>query len=134
VPLKEMPLEIAAASLCLGIFGTSAKAGRVIPNKVFECLAVGRPVVTADTPAIRGAFDGEVAVVPAGDPDALAREIKSLLADPTRLASLASSGHERYRRDYSEEALGKLLAGYVAELAARRPTATSDGPRPGETR
>jgi glycosyltransferase involved in cell wall biosynthesis len=135
VPLQDVPREIAAASLCLGIFGTSAKAGRVVPNKVFECLAVGRPVVTGDTGAIRAAFSGsEVAVVPAGDPESLAEKIRTLLAHPARLTSLAEAGRERYERDYSEDALGKLLAGYVEELVGRRATATSDGPRPGTTR
>jgi glycosyltransferase involved in cell wall biosynthesis len=134
VPLQDMPREIGAASLCLGIFGTSAKAARVVPNKVFECLAVGRPILTADTPAIRDALATEVATVPAGDPDALAGEIRALLADPGRLAALGAAGHERYVRDYSEAALGKLLAGYVEELAGRRATATSDGPRRGAAR
>src|SRR5262249_3917449 len=120
VPLQEMPREIASASLCLGIFGTSAKAGRGVPNKVFECLGAGRPIATADATAIRDALAGQVAVVPAGEPEALAAEIRALLADPARLASLAAAGHERYVRDYSEEALGKLLAGYVDGLAARR--------------
>jgi glycosyltransferase involved in cell wall biosynthesis len=133
VPLQDVPREIAAASLCLGIFGTSAKAARVVPNKLFECLAVGRPVVTADTPGIRAAFAGEVAVVPPGDPVELADEIRALLADPSRLAALAAAGHERYRRDYSEAALAGLLAGYIDELV-RRPTATSDGPRPAAAR
>ena len=134
VPLQDVPGEIAAASLCLGIFGTSDKARRVVPNKVFECLAVGRPVVTADTPAIRSAFAGEVATVPTGNAQALAQEIRALLADPARLASLAAAGHERYRQDYSEAALGRLLAGYVDGLVGRRATATSDGPRPGANR
>jgi glycosyltransferase involved in cell wall biosynthesis len=134
LPLEAMPREIAAASLCLGIFGTSDKAGRVVPNKVFECLAVGRPVVTADTPAIRSAFSGEVATVPTGNAQLLAQEIRALLADPARLASLAAAGHERYREEYSEEALGRLLAGYIDGLVGRRATATSDGPRPGAKR
>jgi glycosyltransferase involved in cell wall biosynthesis len=131
VPLESVPREIGAAALCLGIFGTSEKAGRVVPNKVFECLAVGRPVVTADTDAIRAAFpEGEVAVVPPGDPASLAELIRTLLGHPAGLASLAAAGHKRYRRDYSEHALGKLLAGYVEELVGRRASATSDGPRP----
>jgi glycosyltransferase involved in cell wall biosynthesis len=115
-PIDQLAPQIAAASLCLGIFGTSAKAGRVVPNKLFECLAVGRPVVTGDTPAIRGAFSGEVEVVPPGDPEALAQKIRELLADPARLARLAAAGKARYERDYSESALSELLGGYVREL------------------
>jgi glycosyltransferase involved in cell wall biosynthesis len=130
LPVQDVPREIAAASLCLGIFGTSDKASRVVPNKVFECVAVGRPVLTADSPAIRSAFSDEVATVPAGNAQLLAREIRALLADPDRLDSLAAAGHARYVRDYSEETLAKLLAGYVEGLASRRATATSDGPRP----
>jgi glycosyltransferase involved in cell wall biosynthesis len=118
LPVERVPDEIAAASLCLGIFGTTPKAARVVPNKLFECLAMARPVVTADTPAIRSAFDGEVAVVPAGDPDALAAAIRRLLADEHGLRKLAEAGHERYVRDYSEAALAAQLRRHVDELLA----------------
>ncbi len=42
------------------------EGGTFVPNKLFEALAVGRPVITADTEAIRSAFDGAVATVPPG--------------------------------------------------------------------
>jgi glycosyltransferase involved in cell wall biosynthesis len=116
VPREQVPREIAAASLCFGIFGTSEKAGRVVPNKLFECLAVGRPVITADTPAIRAAFSGEVEVVPPGDPEELAVKIETLLANPRRLVELAGAGRARFERDYSESALGMLLRGYIEEV------------------
>ncbi len=45
--------HIADADVCLGIFGTSAKAANAIPNKAYQILAVGRPLVTRDSPAIR---------------------------------------------------------------------------------
>jgi glycosyltransferase involved in cell wall biosynthesis len=115
-PLEEIPFEIASASLCLGIFGTTPKAARVVPNKVFECLAAGRPVVTADTPAIRSAFSNEVALVPAGDAEALATTVRSLLGDPRRLAELAAAGRARFERDYSEAALARILADHLSDL------------------
>lgn len=120
LPLTDIPRAIAESALCLGIFGTTPKAGRVVPNKLFECLAVGRPVVTADTPAIRSAFDREVATVPAGDPTALADAMRELVEDPARLASLAEAGHDRYRRDYDEAALARLLSDHLTELLASR--------------
>lgn len=53
VPYQELINWIQKADVCLGIFGTSAKAGRVIPNKVFQILASGRPLITRDSDAIR---------------------------------------------------------------------------------
>ena len=42
-----MTSPLASADAILGIFGTSDKALRVIPNKVYQGLAVGRAVLTA---------------------------------------------------------------------------------------
>ena len=72
--LAELNREIREAHLCLGIFGVTPKALRVIPCKVYDSLAVGRPVVTADTPGARELLeDGRTAVlVPPGDAAALA--------------------------------------------------------------
>jgi glycosyltransferase involved in cell wall biosynthesis len=134
VPLEQVPAEIAAATVCLGIFGTSNKAHRVVPNKVFECAAVGRPVVTGDTPAIRSAFsDHELAMVPTGDPDALAAEIRRLLADNEAREKLALAAHERYVASFATEPLTRLLDSELraaltpARLASESPT-PGDGP------
>ncbi len=117
IPLADLPLEIASATLCLGIFGATDKAHRVIPNKLFQCLAVGRPVLTAETPALRSAFGpDEVAGCPPADPAALAAAIRRLIAEEGRREDLARAGHRRYRRDYSQEALAELLLRHVREL------------------
>jgi len=80
---EELPLRIARAHVCLGIFGTSAKVRRVVPNKVYQCMGVGRPVVTADTPAMREYFTGDdnVVLVPSGNADALAEALARLADD-----------------------------------------------------
>jgi len=80
VDYQDLTRHIQAAGLCLGIFGTSDKAASVIPNKVFQVLASGKPVVTRDSPAIRELLDGDAwsdALVPAGDPAALAAAVKA---------------------------------------------------------
>ena len=110
LPLEQMPDEIAGATVCLGIFGTSDKAQRVIPNKVFECVAMGRPVISADTPAMREAFGAdEVALVPAGDPAALADAVRRLMADAETREKFASAAHEHYLAAYATEPLTRLL-------------------------
>ena len=75
VDYHQLSQHLHLADLCLGIFGTSAKASSVIPNKVFQIVAAGRPLVTLDSPAIRELLHSEppcVYLVPAGSADALA--------------------------------------------------------------
>jgi glycosyltransferase involved in cell wall biosynthesis len=74
VEYDRLNREIQQADVCLGIFGTSAKAGRVIPNKVFQIIASGKRLITRDSPAIRELLETPgpaFKLVPAGDPIAL---------------------------------------------------------------
>lgn len=60
VPYEELPVFMAKADICLGIFGDSSKTDLVIPNKVYEAMAMGKAIITADTPAARELLnDGE---------------------------------------------------------------------------
>jgi glycosyltransferase involved in cell wall biosynthesis len=102
VEYENLPDELYAASCALGIFGTSAKAARVIPNKVFQALACGTPVVSADTPAARELLDdGKSALlVPPGDPEALVAAIRRVTPE------IGAGGLAAYREHASEEVLG----------------------------
>lgn len=85
VSYEQLPGLIAAASVALGVFGTSKKAARVIPNKVFQILATGKPVVTRASPAvdaIANRYPGAIVTVPAGDGAALANAIRKVLHSP----------------------------------------------------
>jgi glycosyltransferase involved in cell wall biosynthesis len=109
VPVESLHRPIAAAHLVLGIFGATAKAGRVIPTKAVDTAAVGRPLLTSDTPAIREAYThGEDAyLVPATDPEALARGIRELKADPQLLARLGRNHAKLYAEKFQPAALGR---------------------------
>lgn len=85
VSYSDLTKWIARADICLGIFGDSDKAARVIPNKVFQVLASGKPLITRDSPAIRELLDPAmpgIRLVPAADAVALANEINYLLEHP----------------------------------------------------
>lgn len=84
----------AEADVCLGIFGNTNKTKRVIPNKVYECLAMSKPVITSDTPAIRELFeDGELVFVKVSDHVSLANAIISLKNNKELADSVAQNGY-----------------------------------------
>lgn len=86
VDAAVLPDTVAAAHVGLGIFGTTDKAQKVVPNKVYQCAAAGTAVITSDTAPQRRAFGDAVDHVPAGDPAALAAAITRLAADRAALA------------------------------------------------
>ena len=83
---RALPSLVAEHDVCLGIFGTGAKAARVVPNKVFQGAAAGCAVVTSDTAPQRRALGDAGVFVPAGDAGALAAQLRRLAADRGRLA------------------------------------------------
>ena len=109
VDYERLPDELHRAGCALGIFGTSPKAQRVIPNKAFQALACSTPLVTADTPAARELLvDGESALlVPPGNPGALAAALRELAADPALALNLSQGGHGAYQEHASELVLGR---------------------------
>jgi glycosyltransferase involved in cell wall biosynthesis len=107
----ELPTAIAAADLCLGIFGTSDKAARVVPHKVYEAAAMGKAIVTADTPAMRAAFpEGSLMLVPPGNPQALADAIRALAVAPVRRSQMGAAVRAQFQAAYTTPAIGAALA------------------------
>ncbi|MGE5272963.1 MAG: glycosyltransferase [Verrucomicrobiota bacterium] len=118
VRYEALPDELHRASCALGIFGTSAKAARVIPNKAFQALACGTPLVTGDTPAARELVrDGESALlVPPGNAGALADALRHLAADRRLADSLSDGGLTAYREQASEDVLGVRWRDLIGSL------------------
>jgi glycosyltransferase involved in cell wall biosynthesis len=121
IEYEQLPEAIQVAGCALGIFGTSDKAARVIPNKAFQALACGTPLVTADTPAARELLtDGENALlVPPADATALAAAIRRLAGDPALAHRLADAGRATYEARASEEVLGTQWRKLLESLLAR---------------
>jgi glycosyltransferase involved in cell wall biosynthesis len=118
VEYKNLVDWIHKADVCLGIFGETAKASRVIPNKVFQVVAAGKPLITRESPAIRELFSSgtdPVALVSAGDPIGLAEEIKKMIHRP-----LVRTGNytDAVRARIMPQAIGKQMKCILEEAVA----------------
>jgi len=127
MPYEEAMTRLARADIGLGVFGTSAKSGRVVPHKVFQSMALGVPTVTRRSPAIVEFFRDEehLVLTPAGDGGALARAIESLGEDPERRERIGAMGRAAARAEASPARIGELLV----EAIARSRESTAPGAR-----
>ena len=89
VDSEDLPAVVASHDICLGIFGETPKTQRVVPNKVYQGMAAGCAVVSADTPAMRALVpEGSFEAVPTGDHTELARALRTLARNPDQLREL----------------------------------------------
>jgi colanic acid biosynthesis glycosyl transferase WcaI len=88
---------------------------KYVPSKLFDCLAVGRPVILAakgESERLIDETDAGIAVPP-GDAEALARAVQRLHDDPALCARLADAGRvfaTQHLRERQVECLEGLLA------------------------
>lgn len=114
-----LPARLARARILLGVFGSSRKAGRVIPNKAYQALACGRPLITRDAPAWQGVAHGRdsgVWRVAAGDPQALADALADGLAQPALLDDMSAAARSTYERLFSARHVRAALAALLSGL------------------
>jgi phenylacetate-CoA ligase len=90
----------------------------VIPNKAYQAIACGVPLVTANTPGARELFtdDVDALLVPPGDPAAVAGAVRRIAADRALAQRLAAAGRETYEARASEEVLGVRWRGLLEGL------------------
>jgi len=114
----ELSNFIRDADICLGIFGKSDKAMRVIPCKVYNCLAAGKPLITAETPATDGILShGEnVYFCRPGDPESLAMAILELKSNDSLRNSIARKGLMFFDEHFSIDGIGRKVAEIIAGI------------------
>ena len=117
VSYEKLAEYICQSSICLGIFGNTQKAGLVIPNKVYEALACGKPVITSDTPAVRKLLTGgkNAVLCNPADPKDLAGSIERLKNDKNLREKIAGNG----QRLFKEKSAPLVLGGEIAAVLSR---------------
>lgn len=114
LPLVQIAEKMRESDVCLGIFGSTAKAQRVIPNKVYECVALRRPVITGDTPAVRELFDeSELFLVPVASGEFIAKAINMIKVDKEQALVRAQRANNKFNNTVSVLKLGLELKDIV---------------------
>lgn len=117
VDYAKLPERVAQADILLGVFSDSDKAGRVVPNKVFQAMASGRPVVTRRP--LPGAYPWDteqagqhatgICFVEPGDPNAIAQVIEGLVQDPQQLCQLGAAAAGTFENFFSPDETRRRL-------------------------
>ncbi len=118
VPYDQLPERISRADILLGVFGETPKAVRVIPNKVFQALACGRPVVTSASSAYptTAAEATGLTFVQQADAGALVSAIARLAEKSTELPMLGKQARHYFDSYFSAAVVQQQLA-RVLQLA-----------------
>jgi len=121
VPFAEVPRYLAAADVvAVPQRDTSDTRGQV-PAKIFDAMALGRPIVSTRVSMIPEILEECGVLVPAGDVDALSRAIAHLVDHPDEAAALGARARERCVARYSFAAARRDLFPLVERvLEARR--------------
>jgi glycosyltransferase involved in cell wall biosynthesis len=94
----------------------------LVPWTVLEAMAMQLPVVSTDVGAIPEIVVHDVTgfVVPAGDAEALAKAIASLLSDPDLRRAMGQRGRERIENDFDAAVNVPRILAVMKSLADRR--------------
>jgi len=116
VPYRELSTWIHNCDVALGIFGSSERAATSIPNKVFQILSCGVPLITRDSPAIREILDTSMSGVYLVEPDspkALVHAIRQFISERNTLRD--RSLHKNVCAAFNPGAIGKRISSLTGE-------------------
>jgi glycosyltransferase involved in cell wall biosynthesis len=97
LPQTEVPRHIAEADI--GVVTIMTSLNPMLPNKLFEYLAMGKPAVTTSIPAIKAYFDdSSVMYYEPDNHQDLAHCIIELYRDPEKRSALANNGLASFKK------------------------------------
>lgn len=116
IPIYDDVLKMLdEADVMLGVFGISDRTKWMIPNKIFEGMAFGKAMISADTAATRELFTDreDILFCNAADADNLAKAILELKGDEHLREKIGRKSLGLFKEKLSPE---KLVSNFLIEL------------------
>lgn len=110
--------RIAEVDVCLGVFGTTPQSLMTVQNKIYEGLALGKPIITGDGPAVRDVLTHRehVYLCERANPESLRNAIYALRDDAGLRRRLARRGHEWFQQNATVENIGQRFKQHLLSV------------------
>jgi glycosyltransferase involved in cell wall biosynthesis len=114
----QLMMHMNQADVCLGAFGTTPQSMMTVQNKIYEAMAMGKPLISGDSPAVRQVFShGEqIYLCERASGQSLANAIITLWKDDGLQEKLSQNGYQLYKEKYDLVNNGKRFLGFLKEL------------------
>ena len=118
VDFDDVPGHVAAADVCLVPHAKSPHTETTVPHKLFQYMALSKPVIATDVGPLERIVEetGAGVVVPAGDEAAMAAALARLRDDPDLRAELGENGRRAVEGTYNWERDAERLLDMYAGL------------------
>jgi len=115
---EDLVNELNCSDIILGAFGSRPQSLKTVHNKIFEGLAIRKPVVTGNTPAVNQAFKAgeEIFLCDHSSSESLANAILTLLDNPELRKDLSENGHRAFINSYTLEKIGHKLLNHLSDF------------------
>lgn len=120
LPKQAMAEALAAADTCIAILKPIEMYKTVYPNKVFDYMAAGRPVILAIDGVVREVVEqaGAGLFAKPGDPTALAQAVRTLAAAPEKARAMGLAGRAYLEEHFDRPILAEKLARLLQQMQA----------------
>jgi glycosyltransferase involved in cell wall biosynthesis len=114
----ELIKQINHADLCLGAFGTTPQSMMTVQNKIYETLAMRKPLISGDSPAIRQVciHKENIYLCERASGRSLAEAIIILRADNLLRETIAVNGYKLFCEQYQLSKNGLRFKTHLIEL------------------
>ena len=111
VSMEELNDYYNASDVTLGAFGAGERAKVFITNKAYESFAVGKPLLTLETPAMKELFVADESIFFVGDSTAesLAKKILEIKNNDSLRLTVAKNAGELYTNTLTNKSVTVLL-------------------------
>jgi glycosyltransferase involved in cell wall biosynthesis len=132
VARDRVPSLLAASDIMLVTLTESDVFKTVLPSKMFEAMAAGRPIVLAVDGEAREVLEraGAGVSVPPGDAGALADAIVTMSRTPSSRASMGAAGRAFVEREFNRRAWATRYLDLLTAVCAPRPATLSASRQP----